>query len=54
MLSPTTLALSPPSGAEPGLSMYSAIQQLGLKLDPRKIPMDTIVVDQAEKTAIDN
>jgi uncharacterized protein (TIGR03435 family) len=48
-------AMPPPMpGAEPGLSIYSSIQQLGLKLDPRKIPMDTIVIDHAEKTPSEN
>ena len=40
----------PPPGAEPGLSVYSSIQQLGLKLEAQKLPLDVIVIDHAEKT----
>ncbi len=35
-------------------SLFEAIQQAGLKLDPRKAPLDLIVVDQAQKTPADN
>jgi uncharacterized protein (TIGR03435 family) len=44
----------PPPGAEPGLSIYSSIQQLGLKLDPQKIPLDVVVIDGADKTPTEN
>jgi uncharacterized protein (TIGR03435 family) len=34
--------------------MFSAVQQLGLKLDARKSPLDFLVVDKAEKAATEN
>jgi uncharacterized protein (TIGR03435 family) len=41
--------------ADPGLPMEAAIQQqLGLKLEPKRGPVDIIVVDKAEKTPIEN
>jgi uncharacterized protein (TIGR03435 family) len=43
-----------PLESEPGVSLFSSIQQLGLKLEGRKIPMPAIVVDRAEKTPTEN
>jgi uncharacterized protein (TIGR03435 family) len=40
------LAASDPSGN----SIFQAVQKLGLKLDSRKLPVDTLVIDQIEKT----
>ncbi|HUK17821.1 MAG TPA: TIGR03435 family protein [Bryobacteraceae bacterium] len=37
-----------------GDSLYSAVELLGLKLEPRKGPLDVIVVDSAEKTPTEN
>jgi uncharacterized protein (TIGR03435 family) len=45
---------APPPGAEPGLSIYTSIQQLGLRLDAQKLPLDTLVIDAAEKTPGEN
>jgi uncharacterized protein (TIGR03435 family) len=42
-------AASTPSG-----SVFSAIEKLGLKLDPRKAPVEMIVVDHLEKTPTEN
>jgi len=43
----------PPPGetaADPaGVSLFTSIQQLGLKLEPRKAPVEVIVVDKADK-----
>jgi uncharacterized protein (TIGR03435 family) len=43
-------AASDPSGG----SIFQAVQQLGLKLDPRKAPLDKIVVDHLEKAPTEN
>ena len=43
-------AASDPSGG----AIFSAVQKLGLKLDARKAPVETIVVDHLEKTPTEN
>lgn len=40
--------------ATPGVSIFDSIQRLGLKLDARKMQLDTIVVDRADRTPIEN
>ena len=37
-----------------GLSVFEAVQQLGLKLEPRKVPLDLIVIDHLEKAPTEN
>jgi uncharacterized protein (TIGR03435 family) len=37
-----------------GPAIFGSIQQLGLKLEARKAPIDTIVVDHAEKLPTEN
>jgi uncharacterized protein (TIGR03435 family) len=37
-----------------GLSIFAAVQQLGLKLEPRKEPLDLIVIDHLEKAPTEN
>jgi uncharacterized protein (TIGR03435 family) len=37
-----------------GDSLFSSMQLLGLKLEPRKAPLDVMVIDSAEKTPTDN
>jgi uncharacterized protein (TIGR03435 family) len=47
----------PPSDAasDPGgLSIFAVVQQLGLKLEPRKAPLDLVVIDHLEKTPTEN
>jgi uncharacterized protein (TIGR03435 family) len=44
----------PAPESNPRASVFTAVQQLGLKLDPRKAPVDFLVVDKAEKVATEN
>lgn len=46
--SPAQLAL--PSGQ----SIYESLEKLGLKLESRKVPVEIIVVDSADKTPTEN
>jgi uncharacterized protein (TIGR03435 family) len=43
-----------PEAAEPTSTVFSAVQQLGLKLEAKKAPVSTIVVDHFEKTPTEN
>ena len=54
ILMPAASGGATPPAPELGVSIYSSIQQLGLKLDAQKLPMDAIVVDHAEKTPAGN
>lgn len=44
------------SASDPGgaASVFQAVERLGLKLNPRREPVETIVVDHVEKTPTDN
>jgi uncharacterized protein (TIGR03435 family) len=44
----------PPQGVEPGVSIYTSIQQLGLRLVAQTIPLNVLVVDGAEKLPTEN
>jgi uncharacterized protein (TIGR03435 family) len=44
-----------PLASDPGTGIFDAIQsQLGLKLTPRKVPVETLVIDHAEKVPTEN
>ena len=43
---------SDPGGG--GSSVYASVEKLGLKLEPRKAPIDQVVVDSAEKSPTEN
>jgi uncharacterized protein (TIGR03435 family) len=43
-------AASDPSGA----SILSSIQKLGLRLEPRKLPLDTLIIDHMNRTPTEN
>jgi uncharacterized protein (TIGR03435 family) len=38
----------------PGGTVFDAVEKLGLKLEPRKVTVDTVVVDQVSKTPTPN
>lgn len=42
------------AASTPSSSSFTAVQQLGLELEARKVPVETIVVDHVEKTPKDN
>jgi uncharacterized protein (TIGR03435 family) len=44
-------AASDPGG---GSSLKDSVQKLGLRLDPRKLPIDVMVIDHIEKSPTDN
>jgi uncharacterized protein (TIGR03435 family) len=48
---PGAPAASDPSGSS---SIFASVQQLGLRLEPRKAPVEYIVVDHIEKTPTEN
>ena len=40
--------------SDPGATIFTAVQALGLKLEPRKAPMSQIIIDHAEKMPTEN
>ena len=45
----------PPGAGDPAPTLMGALQdQLGLKLEPKKLPVDIVVMDHAEKTPTEN
>jgi uncharacterized protein (TIGR03435 family) len=47
-------AAGPAPDSTPGTSIFTAVQQLGLKLEPRKAPVDLVVIDRSEKVPTEN
>jgi uncharacterized protein (TIGR03435 family) len=45
---------APAPETAPTASVFTSIQQLGLKLEPRKAPIEYVVVDKAEKVPTEN
>jgi uncharacterized protein (TIGR03435 family) len=43
-----------PEASDPQGSIFNAVQQLGLKLEPKKHQLPTIVVDHVEKLPTEN
>ena len=43
-----------PASEPSGVSPFKAVEALGLKLEPRRLPVDTIVVDHIERTPTEN
>ena len=46
-----------PAGAEasePGASIFEAVAQYGLKLEPRKAPLEILTIDHIEKIPTEN
>ena len=40
--------------AVPGPTIYTALHEVGLKLESRKAPVEVLVVDRAEKVPVEN
>ena len=53
VVDPTVPIKAPVDGSDP-TSIFTTIQQLGLKLEPRKSPAEVIVVDRLEKAPTEN
>jgi uncharacterized protein (TIGR03435 family) len=51
LLSYSWAAMQPDPPPDAGLSLFEALeQQLGLKLESKKVPVNTLVIDRMEKT----
>jgi uncharacterized protein (TIGR03435 family) len=51
------MSVPAPPDAKPiefGMSIFTSLQKVGLKLDSRKLPLDAVVVDRAERTPTEN
>jgi uncharacterized protein (TIGR03435 family) len=54
LLPPADGSATPAPDSAPTASIFTAIQQLGLKLEPRRAPIAYLVVDKAEKVPTEN
>ena len=50
----TTAVDGTPINQPSGASAVKAAEQLGLKLEPRRLPIDTIIIDKIERVPSDN
>jgi uncharacterized protein (TIGR03435 family) len=53
VVDPTTPIKAPVDGSEP-TSIFTSIQKLGLKLEPRKAPAEMVVIDSVDKAPTEN
>ena len=44
----------PPTASDPAPSVFTAVQEFGLRLESRKAPIECIVIDKAEKVPVEN
>jgi uncharacterized protein (TIGR03435 family) len=44
----------PPTASDPAPSVFTAVQEFGLRLESRKAPIECIVIDKAEKVPVAN
>jgi uncharacterized protein (TIGR03435 family) len=44
----------PDSAGDPSASIFTSIEGIGLKLDPRKAPVEVLVIDRAERVPTAN
>ena len=44
----------PDSAGDPSASIFSSLEGIGLKLDPRKAPVEVLVIDHAERVPTAN
>ena len=44
----------PDFGADPTISIFSSLEAIGLKLEPRKAPVEVLVIDRAERVPTAN
>jgi uncharacterized protein (TIGR03435 family) len=52
---PAAAAGAVPAASDPSSSsVFAAVQSLGLKLEPRKVPVETLIIDHVEKLPTDN
>jgi uncharacterized protein (TIGR03435 family) len=51
---PVTDAPAGNASDPPGRAVFAAIEKVGLKLDSRKVPIETLIVEHVEKTATES
>jgi uncharacterized protein (TIGR03435 family) len=51
---PATVAPAGTASDPPGKGVFAAIEKVGLKLDSRKAPIETLIIEQVEKSPTEN